>query len=826
MKIISAFALLIIIFLFSLKEVEAFRLNGPKKPTTDPPFLYWDLRRFDGCGVPYTVLNSPVSTGFPQPAPQNEAAVVTEVDAAAGSWNDVKPAIVTLFHVPKTQLQNIPNPSRARDNYNVIFWDGSNGTEDPADDLQPINIALTRVWYDGTTGRINEADIEFNDRDYDFIIGPNDGKRLVDIQGVMAHEFGHFIGLDETNIEASGGTTPTMFKNVTPFVGNVNQRSLEEDDKDAANFLYTPDLGDAPDGIFALIGRYPSFVHSGFFDTLHNEQSVHPPLAGAAHLFGILKDGDGNMIDRDKDGRPDYQYEWLGKEVNDDPDECEAMVTDKDKFDDGVKFRFNNWGMLIINVEVTINDVTIDGVTHSGNRYLNAWFDYNRDGIWETPNEKIIGTNSNGDCDPSSTQIFTTSETRTYLCVGINKISIEKEGHWLRFRLDYKEDVGRVKKFSDLELSEDQYAASYGEVEDYILRPTLIQLNYFTAEVTDGIVSLSWTTGAEIDNEGFNILRSTFPNGPYVRINPTIIPAKAISPGGATYSSEDTTVVNGIFYYYKLEEVDTHGYVKQYGPVAALRENIEDETTEANVILNAIDQNSKETTHKEVSVVSDEREKTETTYIIPPSIYTIQANAAASINFLSGESVDKETVQGIIIDAKQTIKKYIGEKVEVSEKELGTNLSVETLSRGVDDAKITVIEKYVSSLPTILFRIIDPEGYEIAVASIDVNSEGSAFGENAKTKSKNVTLQKRWNKDGIILTWDATEPVKGFHILRSMQKDGSYQKINKTPIPYIGSGLKGQVFRYTYSDIDIQKGENYYYKLEVIKKEGGQTASR
>lgn len=104
---------------------------------------------------------------------------------------------------------------------------------------------------------------------------------------------------------------------------------------------------------------------------------------------------------------------------------------------------------------------------------------------------------------------------------------------------------------------------------------TLITLSSFSATVanqkiatTDEVeVILQWTTGAEIDNEGFNILRGEAEKGPYIKINETLIPAKAIYPGGTSYEFVDDTVENGKTYFYKLEDIDTNGTSTLHGPI-------------------------------------------------------------------------------------------------------------------------------------------------------------------------------------------------------------------------------------------------------------------
>ena len=66
--------------------------------------------------------------------------------------------------------------------------------------------------------------------------------------------------------------------------------------------------------------------------------------------------------------------------------------------------------------------------------------------------------------------------------------------------------------------------------------PTLIELASFTAKAGNKKVTLNWVTEAELDNAGFNILRSTQETGPYVQVNDGLIPAKGSSSvNGAKY---------------------------------------------------------------------------------------------------------------------------------------------------------------------------------------------------------------------------------------------------------------------------------------------------
>jgi hypothetical protein len=98
---------------------------------------------------------------------------------------------------------------------------------------------------------------------------------------------------------------------------------------------------------------------------------------------------------------------------------------------------------------------------------------------------------------------------------------------------------------------------------------TAIILVSFSASGQDGQVLLAWETVSEIDNEGFNMWRSEAADSDYTRLNPSLIPARGNADTGASYEFTDGDVVNGVTYYYKLEDVDLNGVSTFHGPVSA-----------------------------------------------------------------------------------------------------------------------------------------------------------------------------------------------------------------------------------------------------------------
>lgn len=79
-------------------------------------------------------------------------------------------------------------------------------------------------------------------------------------------------------------------------------------------------------------------------------------------------------------------------------------------------------------------------------------------------------------------------------------------------------------------------------------------------------VVVQWTTATEINTAGFNVYRAERAEGPYIKINPQLIPASNALTGGK-YQYEDTTVVAGRTYYYQLEDVEYGGATARHGPI-------------------------------------------------------------------------------------------------------------------------------------------------------------------------------------------------------------------------------------------------------------------
>lgn len=94
-----------------------------------------------------------------------------------------------------------------------------------------------------------------------------------------------------------------------------------------------------------------------------------------------------------------------------------------------------------------------------------------------------------------------------------------------------------------------------------------VSLSHFRADRTKSGVVVKWGTESEIENAGFNILRSQTQAGRFVKVNPTLIPGAGTTPERHTYTWTDMTTKPHVLYYYQIEEVSFSGDSQRLGTV-------------------------------------------------------------------------------------------------------------------------------------------------------------------------------------------------------------------------------------------------------------------
>ncbi len=87
-----------------------------------------------------------------------------------------------------------------------------------------------------------------------------------------------------------------------------------------------------------------------------------------------------------------------------------------------------------------------------------------------------------------------------------------------------------------------------------------VQLSQFRPDRTEtGTVVINWATESEVDNAGFNILRSETRTGEFKVITAQLIPGAGTTAERNTYTWTDTTAKPNVVYYYQIEDVSLDG---------------------------------------------------------------------------------------------------------------------------------------------------------------------------------------------------------------------------------------------------------------------------
>ena len=94
-----------------------------------------------------------------------------------------------------------------------------------------------------------------------------------------------------------------------------------------------------------------------------------------------------------------------------------------------------------------------------------------------------------------------------------------------------------------------------------------VTLSHFRAERVEAGVVVKWTTESEVDNAGFNILRSETKNGEFKVVNPQLIQGAGTTSERHTYTWKDTAAQPNVAYYYRIEDVSHAGIRKQVATV-------------------------------------------------------------------------------------------------------------------------------------------------------------------------------------------------------------------------------------------------------------------
>ena len=92
--------------------------------------------------------------------------------------------------------------------------------------------------------------------------------------------------------------------------------------------------------------------------------------------------------------------------------------------------------------------------------------------------------------------------------------------------------------------------------------PLPVSLSKFRPELLDdGTIVVRWITESELNNAGFNILRSDARNGQFTQMNTSLIKGQGTTSERTTYEWKDSTAKPNVVYYYQIQDVSLDGNV-------------------------------------------------------------------------------------------------------------------------------------------------------------------------------------------------------------------------------------------------------------------------
>ena len=100
--------------------------------------------------------------------------------------------------------------------------------------------------------------------------------------------------------------------------------------------------------------------------------------------------------------------------------------------------------------------------------------------------------------------------------------------------------------------------------------PLPVTLSSLSALRAEAGILIKWTTESELNNAGFNILRSEKRNGKFKIVNPQLIQGAGTTSEKHTYTWKDTAAKLNVAYYYRIEHV-SHAGVRQQSATVRMR---------------------------------------------------------------------------------------------------------------------------------------------------------------------------------------------------------------------------------------------------------------
>ena len=341
---------------------------------------------------------------------------------------------------------------------------------------------------------------------------------------------------------------------------------------------------------------------------------------------------------------------------------------------------------------------------------------------------------------------------------------------------------------------------------------TAVTLQNISALPDGNQVIINWSTSFEIDNEGFVILRSESPNGPFIPITQGMIPAMG-GAGKATYTFTDANVESGKTYYYRLHDIDTRGKVTAHqvipatDAVAKAGENTQGTAGKEDKASSA-SQQTKVASDKDIiegksrqpgqpaawmSVVMEESENMPSGNTGLPPTLTIPRPVATAFGASGNPGV--------------------GNKEELAPAATAATTGVVALQNNPAITGGNALQPQGPSSFSV--SIEDEKGNIIVVSKIGNTAGTDAQISGQSDRPEGLSLQVKEDSGRIVLTWEGRRGVKGFILQRSEKGKDSYAPVSSL-IPYFGQDDK-DVLLYRFSDMNAKPGVKYDYRLERVE---------
>lgn len=214
-----------------------------------------------------------------------------------------------------------------------------------------------------------------------------------------------------------------------------------------------------------------------------------------------------------------------------------------------------------LNITMTLNgDIQLQSVLGAVLTFNSQWdietdYDYG---------QILISTNNGTSWIPLAGQ-YTNPGTGTFQPAG-QPLYDGLQGTWITENIDISAYSGQSIKLrflfrSDGSLQKDGWYIDNLKISAYSIVP--VELLSFTATSTETDINLSWSTGSELNNKGFEVERSN-DNKAFYTIG--FVEGRGTTTGVSAYNFLDESPVQGISFY-RLKQIDFDGTFKHYESV-------------------------------------------------------------------------------------------------------------------------------------------------------------------------------------------------------------------------------------------------------------------